>query len=457
MLQIEDTIAAQATPPGEGGIAVIRISGPGTYVLADRVFRCEGPPPSLRDPYTFAYGRIEEDGAVIDDCLMLFMRAPQSFTGEDVVEIQSHGGALPARRILSCLTNAGARPADPGEFTRRAFLHGKMDLVQAEAVGDLIRARSDRAAVAAYEQLEGRLSSRFDEIYDQVLHVAAELEATLDFPEEEVPELVMDQIRTRLYQCRDNIASLVHTWQEGHILREGALVVISGRPNVGKSTLLNLLLGRDRAIVSEMPGTTRDTLEEGFVFGGIPVRLVDTAGLRTTDCSVEMEGIRRAEKQLQLSDIQIVMIDASIAEDVESMEFVQSLDPKKSIVVLNKCDLGRRIPPDQFSGYVVLESSLTQGEGIGRIEQTIEKCLMENFELSARPHAMISSRHHSLLREAAERVDEAIENIVECANSEEVIAASALRMALEALGRVTGRVYEEELLDSIFSRFCIGK
>jgi tRNA modification GTPase len=457
MLQSEDTIAAQATPPGDGGIAVIRISGPGTYGIADRVFQCDGQPPSLREPYTFAYGRIHEEGAAIDECIMLFMRAPKSFTGEDAVEIQSHGGALTAGRILGCLTRVGARPAEPGEFTRRAFLNGKMDLVQAEAVGDLIRARSDRAAVAAYEQLEGRLSNRFNSIYDQVLEVAAELEATLDFPEEEVPEPVMDQVRSRLDRCREDIASLSQTWHEGHVLREGALVVISGRPNVGKSTLLNLLLGRDRAIVTEIAGTTRDTLEEGFVIGGIPVRLVDTAGLRDTECEIEQEGIRRAEEYLQTSDIQIVMIDTSIPANPEDIAFVQSCDPEKSFVVLNKCDLRKEVSPESFSGHLVIEASLTDCVGLGRITDTIEQRLTENFALTAQPHAMISQRHYRLLSEAADRVNEAIEHVLPNGDREEVIAASALRSALDALGRVTGRVYEMELLDSIFSRFCIGK
>ena len=230
MSEHEDTIAAQATPPGEGGVAVIRISGHGTYELADRVFRSEGPRPSRRAPYTFAFGKIEANGEAIDDCLMLFMRAPHSFTGEDVVEIQSHGGTRPARRILACVVNAGARPAEPGEFTRRAFLNGKIDLLQAEAVADLISARSDRASVAAYEQLQGRLSRRLNAIYDGVLQVAAELEATLDFPEEEVPEPVMDRIRSRLAWCLSEIQALIDTWQEGHALREGARVVMSGRP-----------------------------------------------------------------------------------------------------------------------------------------------------------------------------------------------------------------------------------
>jgi len=457
MFQNEDTIAAQATPPGEGGISVIRISGPGTYAIADHVFRCHGPQPSLRDPYTFAHGRILEDDTAIDECLMLFMRAPKSFTGEDVVEIHSHGGVRTADRILRCLARCGARPAEPGEFTRRAFLNGKIDLVQAEAVGDLIRARSDRAAAAAYEQLEGRLSSQFNSIYDQVLHVAGELEATLDFPEEEVPEPVMDLIRSRLDHCRSDLATLAETWHEGHVLREGALIVISGPPNVGKSTLMNLLLGRDRAIVSNIAGTTRDTLEEGFVIGGIPVRIVDTAGLRDTECEIEQEGMRRAEKYLQTSDIQIVMIDISGEVNPRDVEFIRSLDSGKSIVVLNKCDLGREVSPQLFSGHCVIEASLTDGVGLERIKEMLEQCLTENFDLTTQPHAMISSRHFRLLNEARERVNEAIENLVAGGETEEVIAASALRCALDALGRVTGRVYEVELLDSIFSRFCIGK
>ena len=364
------------------------------------------------------------------------------------------GGTTPA---LACVVNAGARPAEPGEFTRRAFLNGKIDLLQAEAVADLISARSDRASVAAYEQLQGQLSRRLNAIYDGVLQVAAELEATLDFPEEEVPEPVMDRIRSRLARCLSEIQALIDTWQEGHALREGARVVISGRPNVGKSTLLNLLLGRDRAIVSDKPGTTRDTLEEGCVIHGIPIRLIDTAGLRETECDIEQEGIRRAKKTLQISDIQIFMIDNSKCLEPTDQKLIEDLNPQRSLIVLNKSDLGRCVDTHRLGGLPVIESALIGGEGLGRIRAALDSRLTDNLGLTAEPHAMISSRHYSLLQKAGELAAEALDNLPDGDETEEVIAASTLRLALESLGRVTGRVYEEELLDSIFSQFCIGK
>ncbi len=277
---LNDTIAAISTAAGEGGISVIRISGPDTYRIADDIFAGSGPPPSRREPFTFAYGHVTDvGGRMIDEVLMLFMRAPRSYTREDMVEIHGHGGGIQSRQLLRRVLEAGARSAEPGEFTRRAFLHGRIDLTQAEAVLDLIRARSDRAAGAAIDQLGGFITKRVTNIYDNAMSVAGDLEATMDFPEDELPEAVMADIRQRLDGVDRDMAELLSTWGEGRVLREGVLAVIAGKPNVGKSTLLNALLGSERAIVSDVPGTTRDHIEEVWILDGIPIRLVDTAGL----------------------------------------------------------------------------------------------------------------------------------------------------------------------------------
>ena len=342
-LYTPDTIAAIATPPGEGGVGIIRISGPDVWNIADSVFSAmDEVPVSSREHGTFTYGRIVgTDGTEIDTGLALIMRAPKSYTCEDVVEVQAHGGSVGLRRILRCILEAGARMAEPGELTRRAFLNGRIDLVQAEGIFDLIRARSDRAAAAALEQMEGRLSRQFNSVYDAFLEVAANLETTLDFVEDELPDDVFSGIAGLLDHTFENLDRLLDTWDEGRLLREGARVVILGRPNAGKSTLLNALLGFDRAIVSSTPGTTRDTIEEGFVLHGIPLRIIDTAGLRETDCEIEAEGIRRAEAHGEEAHLAIYLIDASRPLHEEDRIRLEKLVPARSVVVLNKTDLGR--------------------------------------------------------------------------------------------------------------------
>ena len=304
--------------------------------------------------------------ANLDEVLLLIMRSPQSYTAEDVIELQGHGGNVAAKRILRRALDAGARMAEPGEFTKRAFINGRIDLLQAEAVLDLVHAGSDRAAAAAIEQLEGKLSCSFNEIYDSLVSVAADLEATLDFPDDELPESTMPELSRRLNDSRIlRIGNLISTWDEGHILREGALVVISGKPNVGKSTMMNTLLGRDRAIVSQIPGTTRDTIEERYVLDGIPLRLVDTAGLRETQCEIEQEGVRRARAQLQKADLHLYLVDASTPLDDDDRDHLAALKSEKCVVVLNKSDLGRVVLPDQIPGHERREREPDHGRGLG--------------------------------------------------------------------------------------------
>jgi len=449
-----DTIAAIATPPGEGGVGIVRISGAGVWPIADAIFTAlDKIPVSQRDHGTFAYGKVlDADGMEIDTGLALIMRAPKSYTCEDVVEIQGHGGAVGLRRILRRVLEVGARMAEPGEFTKRAFLNGRIDLVQAEGIFDLIRARSDRAASAAMEQMEGKLSQQFDAIYDAFLEVAANLETTLDFVEDELPDDVFSGIAGLLDRTFADLDELLDTWDEGRLLREGARVVILGRPNAGKSTLLNALLGFNRAIVSSTAGTTRDTIEEGFVLDGIPLRIIDTAGLRATDCEIEAEGIRRAEVHGQEAHLAIYLIDASQPLHEEDRVRLAKLDRLKSIVVLNKMDQGR-----QIEGVDGIETSLLSQEGIRELKQAMAAALEKGADLHAPPHAVISERHRQLLVKAHQEARQAREFLNENVEANAVLACEHLRSALEYLGQVTGRVYHEELLDNIFSRFCIGK
>jgi tRNA modification GTPase len=451
-----DTIAAIATAPGAAGVCIIRVSGPRAFDVADLVFRCSGKPPSQRDAGTFVHGNVVQGPEIIDDALLLVMRAPHSYTGEDVVEIQGHGGPVVAKRILRAALDTGARMAEPGEFTKRAFLNGRMDLVQAEAVLDLIQARSDRAASAAAEQLQGSLSKKFNALYDEILGVTANIEATLDFPEDELPPAVMPELTAKLGAAHAGLNELIATWGEGHLLREGALVVISGRPNVGKSTLLNTLLGTDRAIVSPIPGTTRDVLEEGFILDGFLVRLIDTAGLRETDCEIEQEGIRRTHGQIKKADVQLYMIDASAGPNDEDQATMSRLDANASIVVLNKIDA---VPQASLAaqGHTVVRTSLKSGAGVDELKRVLIAKLGGGHKNAAEQHAVISERHRKLLLDARAELDIALDLMQSGRDDGVPLASARLRSALELLGLVTGRVYQDELLDSIFSRFCIGK
>jgi len=450
-----DTIAALATAPGEGAIAIVRLTGPESLTIADRIFRGKGAPPSQRPAQSFVHGNIVSHNGVADEVILLIYRAPHSYTREDAVEIQGHGGSSAAKRILRTVLEAGARMAEPGEFTKRAFLSGRIDLLQAEAVLDLIRARSDRAADAALEQLNGSLSQAFDKLYDHTLALAANLEATLDFSEDELPETVMADVITRHHAVDTELKHLLDSWDEGHLLREGALVVIAGKPNVGKSTLLNALVGKDRAIVTPIAGTTRDTIEEQIVINGFPVRIVDTAGLRETPCEIEKAGVSRAIIAIRHSDCNIYIIDGTIGADDEDMVILKSMTINKTFIAYNKCDselfkTDQSYPPDRSQ----ISISAKNGIGIERLKQTI----IGKFGISAGapPHAAISERHRHLLVSAHKDLVDAGLLLIRPA-PEPALAASRLRCALETLGEVTGRTYHDELLNNIFSRFCIGK
>ncbi|HPR83542.1 MAG TPA: tRNA uridine-5-carboxymethylaminomethyl(34) synthesis GTPase MnmE [Pontiellaceae bacterium] len=452
-----DTIAAIATPPGQGGVGIVRVSGPKVWKIADAIF-LSSEKPSAAQGGTFLHGKVlAADGTEIDEALCLIFRAPKSYTGEDTVEIQGHGGPVVLKKILRRCLEEGARMAEPGEFTKRAFLNGKMDLVQAEAVADLIHAQSDRAAKAALEQLEGGLSKQFNRLYDGLMETAADIETTLDFVEDELPDDVFPNLGRKLDESFQNLETLLATWDEGRLLREGARVVILGRPNAGKSTLFNALLGHDRAIVTALPGTTRDVLEETLVLDGVPLRILDTAGLRETECLIEQEGIRRARVHSAAADIAVYLIDFSQPFSSEDSGHLARLDPRRTVVILNKAD--KKISGFRFQvpGFQPLETSLVNAQGIDGIKAAIADRLEAGVDFHAPAHAVISERHRNLLETARTELEQARERIAEGGETAAAPAAEHLRAALEALGQVTGRVYHTELLDNVFSRFCIGK
>ncbi len=453
MYDLADTIAAIVTASGEGGISIIRISGPKTFAIADLIFACAGAPPSQRHSHNIIYGKIHAGNKIIDEVILLMMRAPHSYTREDVVEIQGHGGLLPARRILQTVLQKGARMAEPGEFTLRAFLNGRIDLVQAEAVMDLVRAKTDRGAAAAIEQLSGKLSLSVNQVYDDIVKICADLEASLDFSEDDsVPSNLIELIGKQLQVIKKDLQQILATWCEGHLLRDGALAVISGKPNVGKSTLLNSLLGQERAIVAPIPGTTRDIIEETIVIEGFPIRLVDTAGLRETSCAIEQEGVRRAKHHIQKADLHLYVIDASQPVDDNEQNYLNTLDNSRLIIILNKTDLGNyyHYPPN--SNFI--DAQLIYGKGLSEINAMIIKKL---GILKSIPHSVISDRHKANLTKAYDLLEKVIVLLQDHNTNDIVPIISQLRKAIEMIGEITGKIYYNELLQSIFSRFCIGK
>ncbi len=450
-----ETIAAIATAPGEGAVSIVRVSGTQSLMIADRIFRGKAPLPSSRPGGSFVHGLIEGSEGIADEVILLIYKAPHSYTREDAIEIQGHGGSAAAKRILRAVLDAGARLAEPGEFTKRAFLSGRIDLVQAEAVLDLIRARTDRAAYSALEQLSGRLSEAFNALYDKTLVACGDLESTLDFSEDDLPATLMAEVALKLKTIRSEFKHLLESWDEGHILRDGASVAIAGRPNVGKSTLLNALLGKERAIVTPLAGTTRDTIEEHIAINGYPVRIIDTAGLRESSCLIEQDGIRRAKELVIHSDLILYVLDGSLPYSQEDKNQLESLQKHKTIIVVNKSDISinETIKP-LAADWSVLYISAAMSEGL----EDLKKGMIEHLGVreGIPHHAVISERHRHLLISAHKDIVES-GLILSQAGSDPTLAASRLRMALETLGTVTGRIYHEELLNNIFNRFCIGK
>ena len=451
------TVAAVATAPGPAGIAIVRLSGPDAWIIAARVAR---PPEPLPD-WAAAAGRAlhvrfahPHSGETLDDGLLLVFRAPRSYTGEDVVELQGHGGSVAARRLLEAVLAAGARPAPPGEFTRRAFLNGRLDLTQAEAVLDLIQARTDRAAQAARAQLDGRLGTEIRAHYATLAVIAADIEALLDFSEEEVPDGFLQEADARLARLLEPLRELIRSWHAGHLLRDGALVVISGRPNVGKSSLLNALLGRNRAIVSEQPGTTRDSIEENLVLEGFLVRLVDTAGLRETACAIEAEGVARAGALVEQADLNLHLLDGSRALDAEDGRQLARLSPTRTLLAVNKSDLPPRLDREALDGWQAVSISARAGHGLAALREALAGRL--GLPGAVATGAEVAARHREELERAAEAISEA-RRLLGGAADGLVLAAQRLRTAALALARITGSVWSKDLLDAVFSRFCVGK
>jgi tRNA modification GTPase len=458
-MNLDDTIAAIATPLGEGGLAVIRLSGPQALNIADKCFSPIGrnsSKPSAASSHTINFGHVVRNGVTVDEVLLSVMRAPRTFTREDVVEISCHGGLLPAKTVLDTLLENGACLAEPGEFTRRAFLNGRIDLTQAEAVADLIHSRTELALRAANEQLAGKLSQRINILRDEMVKTLAHIEAHIDFPDEDIAPDTKEQLLRRLAHAISSMDDLLRTAGEGQILRRGIRAAIIGRPNAGKSSLLNQLLGRDRAIVSPIPGTTRDTIEETANIRGLPVVFIDTAGLRTARDEIEQEGIRRSRQSLQRAELVLHVLDSSEPFTDEDRNYLTDLDGKKRILILNKVDLPvRLVPPSSLGTQHSVPVSCVTGQGIDSLKDAIRNLVWSGEIKAEMLEVMINSRH----QDALNRARAATQRTLDALRRDETLdlVALDLRIAVNAIGEIVGKTTTEDLLDVIFSQFCIGK
>jgi tRNA modification GTPase len=474
---LDDTIAAIATPLGEGGLAVVRLSGPQALVIADKSFVPVGKnslKPTAATTHTIQFGKIFWRGQSVDEVLLAVLRAPRTFTREDTVEITCHGGILPAKLVLDTLLENGARPAEPGEFTRRAFLNGRIDLAQAEAVADLIHSRTDLALAAANEQLAGKLSQRINTLRDEMMKTLAHVEAHIDFPDEDISPDTKEQLLKRLEHGVVFMDELLRTANEGQILRRGIRAAIVGRPNAGKSSLLNQLLGHDRAIVSAIPGTTRDTIEETANIRGLPMVFIDTAGLREARDEIEQEGVRRSRESLARAEFILHVLDASEPLTPADEKYFAEFAGKKRILVVNKMDLPRKLelPSERRSptrresidafqragsetGAPIVEVCCLSGQGIEVLKDAIKELVWSGEIRAEMLQVMINSRHQDALTRARAATQRTLD-VLRAGETLE-LAAAELRIAVNAVGEIVGKTATEDLLDSIFSQFCIGK
>jgi tRNA modification GTPase len=461
IMHIEDTIVAISTPPGEGGIGIVRLSGARAVEIAEKIFiSAKGKRPSRARSHSILYGAVvdPESGRQIDEVLLSVMRAPQTYTLEDIVEINCHGGSFPLRRVLEVVLREGARLAEPGEYTRRAFLNGRIDLSQAEAVLDLIRAKSEEAERAAMEQLKGGLSEKIKIQLDAVTGILAQIEAWIDFPEEELGSETKEDLTKRMEEIGEELAVLSKTYEEGRLVREGLKTAIVGRPNVGKSSLLNALLGEERAIVTDTPGTTRDVVSEYISIGGYALKIMDTAGIRASHEMAEKEGVRRSLSAMEGADLVICVLDGSMPLKEEDKDLLAKVKGKRRIIALNKSDLPQvwgEVP--NLDGTKTLPISAKTGEGIPALKGLIKEIFASSASKGeAGPGVVITNlRHKVSLDRGAEALFKAKEEMAGEMPLE--IVSIELREALRALGEIVGAVSTEDILARIFSEFCIGK
>lgn len=466
MFDLTDTISAISTPPGEGGIGIVRVSGPASISIAKKIFTTpKGESLNGVESHKVIHGYIKDPDTSknIDEVLLTVMYSPRSFTGEDVVEINCHGGTLPLNKILSLTINGGARLAEPGEFTKRAFLNGRLNLIQAEAVIDIIKSKSDTALESAMNQLQGGLAGKITSIKSILINVLAEIEADIDFPEEDIEFKNRLEFKKNLESVLTEIGQLVDSYRYGKIYREGISVVIAGRPNVGKSSLMNALLNEDRSIVTSIPGTTRDIIEEGLNLNGLTIKIVDTAGIRESEGLVEQEGIKRTQKAIEGAGLIVFLLDGSEGLREEDKDLIKEIKQKNKpvIIAINKIDAGDKISSEwaghPSGGWVgeFLKISALKNIGLNELRNKIYDVIYNGHCKAPEGIFITRERHRELLSKSQDSLSKAI-NAIKQNLSPEFIAAD-LRLALESLGEITGETYSEDVLNRIFQEFCIGK
>lgn len=459
-MYFDDTIAALSTPYGTGGLGVIRISGEKAFEIAERVFKSSGPVQNIPS-HSVTYGKIIDPATetVIDEVLFLKMCKPNTFTREDVVEIDCHGGIVVIKRILELLFKYGARPAEAGEFTKRAFLNGRIDLSQAEAIIDLINSKTVESSKAAVSHLEGRLSEKLKCLRNSLVELLAHIEVTVDYPEHDIEEITGEKVLESLKSIKEDLIKLSDTFERGKILREGINIVIAGKPNVGKSSLLNQLSGSTRAIVTDIPGTTRDIIEEYINIKGIPAKIIDTAGIRNTEDLVEKIGVNKAIKAIEDADLIIMVIAADTGILGEDADILENIKGRKNIILINKTDLVSldRIDDikNRLKDNIVLETSVVNDRGIDELEEKIAE-LFYKGDISQNDEVLLTnSRHKNLVDMAIDSGNQAIQSF-EYGMPLDMVTID-IKNCAEYIGQITGESIDDAVMHNIFSRFCIGK
>ena len=457
---IDDTIAAIATAPGEGGIGIIRISGEKSLQVAQSIFKSKsGKMIKDYNARTLIYGTVVDNEKVIDEVLVAYMKGPNSYTAEDVIEINCHGGFISVKKILELILSKGVRLAEAGEFTKRAFLNGRIDLSQAEAIIDVIKSKTDMAHEVAQSQLEGSLAKKIKDLRKNVTEVLAHLEVSIDFAEEDVEEITYQTLEEKALELRNESKKLYDTAESGKILRDGLKTVIVGKPNVGKSSLLNSILGENRAIVTDIAGTTRDVIEEFVNIKGIPLKIVDTAGIRETEDVVEKIGVEKSRESFSTADLVIMVLDASRKLSEEDMEILGSLKNKKTIVLLNKMDLEPQIELEKIEEFInsedIIKISALKHQGIEELQDKIEAMVYHGSVKNSSNLMITNSRHKDALFKAYESINDAI-SAIEQRMPYDFIEVD-FKNIWDYLGYINGDTVREDLLDTIFANFCIGK